>query len=878
MKARILFSTILLVLLSCFAKPLCGADLLVEEAALYVASPAAVKAAVTPEGTSATFDLPKLLLPDSVAAVQDDTAVPVSLEPVFVPGQDPSKPELDRYRAELTALRAGVPVTVQFRTRGLDWTPSTTLELNGNQGRINVQASVSNRSLDLSGARVRLMSGATGGVPDLPPDLRLDYEWMLRTIWRAGAAQEGGGLQQVTEVAGSELPKGGTKQIPLLASPVAVDRSYRWETAPKGSYGPAEPERVHAVYSFANTTDTALPEGRVSVKEGGGVVGSGYMAWTPRGEEVAVAVPSMQGASVTRTEEKSPVPETWETRHSTTLHVESSRDDPFTVTVSEERDDPWYDPYEQGRVYEFSSPPRTGQDDAFEWVLTVAARGHAAVSYHYTEPVDETALRLISFVADDSPRERQYLVEAAATSVVTVRERPFRKLQEDGYVLYRLPVPADADRAELRVRLGNSFRVSLAPEVNGEPGQYEVAADAVAISGRVVRDGGNWSWYTFDLTPYLSEEDRIAYVLIDDPEGSGAFLSDCEVLRVPEGFPSRAPEYAVREPALQGVAAGKKLSSARPARPEPAAERPPAPTATWKAPAQRHALLSFDVYTSQEEEAIYYESGTHHHADGRAVEQEARLMYAFTLPGDVETATCVIEACNTFAILVAAEDGGRPGAWHEEINILKLVGRKVRDMENRMDYTVNLTSYLEDNPARTVYVAARPALPQDAQAVVFHVEVVELNDAERAAMEKRQRRLDIFIQEDRSRYLLLFETNGGPAEAPYVYGGEGHDRHIGGYSRGIEGNEYVIYRLPLPENALGAQIRALVDNTFVVSMAYEQDGQPGEFREVARGAAKMALDVTSPMMDAGVVYLKFEYSRPEDPGGIVIKEISIRRP
>ena len=88
----------------------------------------------------------------------------------------------------------------------------------------------------------------------------------------------------------------------------------------------------------------------------------------------------------------------------------------------------------------------------------------------------------------------------------------------------------------------------------------------------------------------------------------------------------------------------------------------------------------------------------------------------------------------------------------------------------------------------------------------------------------------------------------------------------------------MIYRLPIPEKALGSQIRALVDNTFIASMAFEQDGRPGEFREVARGGGKMGLDIISAMVAAGTVYLKFEYSRPDDPGGIVVKEISIRRP
>ena len=124
MTARVPRSAVLLVLVSCCAVPLWGADLLVEEATLYVGAPAAIDAVVTPEGTAATFDLPKLLLTDSVRVTQGQAVVPVSLEPVFVPGQDPLKPELDRYHAEVARLTAGVPLAVQFRTSGLDWTPS----------------------------------------------------------------------------------------------------------------------------------------------------------------------------------------------------------------------------------------------------------------------------------------------------------------------------------------------------------------------------------------------------------------------------------------------------------------------------------------------------------------------------------------------------------------------------------------------------------------------------------------------------------------------------------------------------------------------------------------------------------------------------------
>lgn len=157
-------------------------------------------------------------------------------------------------------------------------------------------------------------------------------------------------------------------------------------------------------------------------------------------------------------------------------------------------------------TYEFSQQPQTGKKDVFTWDLPVATRGQAAVTYSYLAPMDTTPFRMIAFEPDDSPRERSYLVEAPHTSVGVGEEGGrYRKIQSDGYILYRFPIPADVQRADLRVWLGQAFRVSLAPEVNGKPGAYTVVADATAIAGRVVRDNSNRSSYTFDLSPFLSK-------------------------------------------------------------------------------------------------------------------------------------------------------------------------------------------------------------------------------------------------------------------------------------------------------------------------------------------------------------------------------------
>jgi hypothetical protein len=62
------------------------------------------------------------------------------------------------------------------------------------------------------------------------------------------------------------------------------------------------------------------------VSEGGAVVGAGYAAWTPPGETAIVAIASVQGVTVRRSEETTPQPKTWETKRTTALRVENSRD------------------------------------------------------------------------------------------------------------------------------------------------------------------------------------------------------------------------------------------------------------------------------------------------------------------------------------------------------------------------------------------------------------------------------------------------------------------------------------------------------------------------------------------------------------------------
>lgn len=80
-----------------------------------------------------------------------------------------------------------------------------------------------------------------------------------------------------------------------------------------------------ALYSFQNAAARPIPDGKVTVSEGGAVVGTGFAAWTPPGETALVAVASVQGVTVRRSEESLPQPETWETKRVIALRGEQPR-------------------------------------------------------------------------------------------------------------------------------------------------------------------------------------------------------------------------------------------------------------------------------------------------------------------------------------------------------------------------------------------------------------------------------------------------------------------------------------------------------------------------------------------------------------------------
>jgi hypothetical protein len=535
-----------------------SARLQVQTATLYAFAPAEVEATIAVESAAVSLDLPGKLLPDSAQAAQRGAPVAISLIPVYAADSQGPLRSVARYQAQLAGLATGVPAELHFRTSGLSWRPASELAVDGERGQLTIQASITNDAVDLTGARVRLMSGQVGGEPGLLPaygmasglDLQA-YRLAMEMSRGAANAQAGSGLHLVTELRSVDLPVGGFRQLPLVSQAVKVTRSYRWETGSEGYYGsPVGAQRVAAIYTFTNSSDRPLPEGAVVVSEGRAVEGTGYLEWTPPGETAVAAVAAVQGLSVHRTEETVPRPQLWENRHTVRLAIDNARAETLHVRVIERLSyEMRYQTPSRQRAYEFDQQPDTTQQGTLAWEVAVPAKGSGGVSYSYDEPVDLTALRLLAFTADDSPRERAYLVEAPETNVRQSTKGNYRReIKPGGHAIYRLPVPPGASRVELSAWLGNGFRVSLAPEIDGRPGPYTLEADALAITGRRT---GNYAEYRFDLTPFLSKTSRAVYFRLEDPTlteaKNGAYLRRVQVVRVPEGFASRAPRYAVGE-------------------------------------------------------------------------------------------------------------------------------------------------------------------------------------------------------------------------------------------------------------------------------------------------------------------------------------------
>ncbi|MBN1460777.1 MAG: hypothetical protein JXA57_14690 [Armatimonadetes bacterium] len=299
-------------------------------------------------------------------------------------------------------------------------------------------------------------------------------------------------------------------------------------------------------------------------------------------------------------------------------------------------------------------------------------------------------------------------------------------------------------------------------------------------------------------------------------------------------------------------------------------------------------LSSFSVFTEAEKPFIYEDTKTWLQ-DGvwpdpvRVADGEGqRIVYVFEIPSDVDGAYCQILVGNQFVISVAGDDGGKPGEFREEINTVSLLGHKVYQGENYRDWVFDLTAHLRKGAARKVYVALEDADPSDGYgAAIAWVKVVALDDAGKRAFLHARQSQNQFVREEHETVFYVM-ANGGKEEARYLYE-VGGKQQVGLY-RTLEGESYVIYHLPATEKELGLYWYIEASRDFLISIAPEKDGKPGEFVPVARGRDVFepgemkrgwhwihTLPIDQRLVEDGGCYVKIQDAEPDqEPAGVAI--------
>ncbi len=201
-------------------------------------------------------------------------------------------------------------------------------------------------------------------------------------------------------------------------------------------------------------------------------------------------------------------------------------------------------------------------------------------------------------------------------------------------------------------------------------------------------------------------------------------------------------------------------------------------------------------------------SGLNKLADSRFMDGTAQLIYELTIPPELTQATLGIDMWNNFVVSLS-KDGG--ATWEEVLNSFNIYGIDYHSGGNRKVYTVDLATWLADNPTHTIQVLFADGStgdgwgPQVFNVVVYTGEIVNYT-----------KRHTTVIDTSKATVFADFLTDGGAQEKNYLLdesstapSGQGH--------RFADGNGYIIYEVKLPAGTLNAKVAMNINGNFVVS-------------------------------------------------------------
>ncbi|NIM06583.1 MAG: DUF1080 domain-containing protein [Armatimonadetes bacterium] len=523
------------------------------EITLYTQNIAEVTAVVSHFGEGdITLWLPGTILEDTVVVEDGGTPLPHTLRPLLEEtknGPDKTK----EYLAKIGGLPAGEhSFLVRYRTRGLGWNPNYSLTVGKpGEGVLRSAVSITNKALDLKGVTLKLVSGrvqTTGYEYEYE-----GYEYSV-ILYRAMSQRSPhipspslpGNIHEIQVLHDMTIPKDATRQLPIQETKLGVEELLVWDATVMEYTDPTTRERATAVYTLHNETGRPLAEGKVKVHEEDTFVGEGFMGWTLQGDKGTLVLPGVKDLTVKREEKTEELPQTWERRQTTSLKVTNHGNLPARVKIVDQGSPNRYYRYRDDQpIYTFSEDPEVTTEGAYSWTFTVPAQQEHIISYDQVRALDPSKFLVLRFTCDDSANERRYLYEERG-SIHRAKYKD-RYMHYDAYAIYRLDLPDNLSQADMVVKVGGNFLISVALEEDGKPGDFEALIHADLYAGRQITDYKNRTQYFFDLSPYLKHtKSNVLYVKFEDATKHnrwGPWLDDVEIYRVPAGFPSRGRDY-----------------------------------------------------------------------------------------------------------------------------------------------------------------------------------------------------------------------------------------------------------------------------------------------------------------------------------------------
>jgi|GEM_PF-6050063 len=532
------------------------------EATLYTQNMAEVTATAVCSGPGTVeLSLPKSIEPDSVSIDEQGKSLSSTIKPVMktekvVEGRELSK--VDYYLAELTGLSAGKhSLTLHYRVQGLGWKPNYSLQLSqSGEGVLTSAITISNDALPLENTALKLVSGIVqtqdyyrgGYYPEYM--MGSNPEELYRLLGPNFRRPALGNIHQIEVLKNVTLADPATRQLPVQEIKQGVEKLLVWNASERRYDYPSSASQANAVYTLHNQTGRPLAEGIVKVYEKGTFVGEGFLGWTQEGDTGILILTGVKDLTVKKTEKTEPVPATWEMRAITTLMITNNGNLPARVKVLDKMEEEYS--YRRNSddkpIYDFSEAPEVTSEGAYEWSFELPAKTSHTITYQNLEAVDTSKYRIVRFTGDDSDDERRYIYKNQGSySGNSNRHRYFR--EGNSSIIYRLDLPDDLKQADLAVRIGGDFVISLTQDQGGVPGEFKPLLSASVYSPLSVANYNNYTYYYFDLAPYLGKSPgNVLYLKLGNkppvkPRWSARF-NIVEVLRIPPGFASRGRDYS----------------------------------------------------------------------------------------------------------------------------------------------------------------------------------------------------------------------------------------------------------------------------------------------------------------------------------------------